>query len=895
MDKKIVAGILAHVDSGKTTLSESLLYKTGVVKKLGRVDQKDTFLDTDTVEKERGITIYSKDARMPLGDRQLIMIDTPGHVDFSTEMERVLSVLDVAILLVSGSSGIQSHTKTLWNLLKSYQIPTFIFVNKMDMEGVDKDKLLASIKKDLSDNAVDFNNYINDREIFYEDIATCDEKLFGAYFENGYIDNNDIIKKIDNRDIFPVLFGSALKMLKIDELIEVLSTFIPNPSYNEKNEFGGIVYKITRDSNGKRLTHLKVLSGSLKVKDLLGEEKVNEIRTYSGDRYTAVTEVFAGDICAIAGLNETKNLDTFGAVKKSIPPILAPALSYAIHYPDDIDAPSMLKMLRQLEEEDPSLNVEYKEQTKEIFVSLMGDVQTEVLMRTINDRYDIAVTFTDGKICYKETIDHVVEGVGHFEPLRHYAEVHIKIEPLETGSGIEYEADISEDLLAKNWQRLILTHLMEKEHKGVLLRAPLTDVKLSLVSGRAHLKHTEGGDFRQATYRAIRQGLMELTTIGAVRLLEPFYDYSLTLPDEYVGRAMTDINKMSGTANISETDHEHHITVLTGRAPVSTMNGYSKEVISYTKGLGQLSLSLSGYDKCHNEDEVLASSHYNPDNDMYNPSSSVFCSHGAGTVIPWYEVPEHMHLSYASDQGAFGEGDDTFVINRLDDDMLKEANDANRLRRMRDNNSSKDIAISIEEIDQILHQSTHSNEKGRQGSYKGISADLRLRKRYEATNKSSDSNKETVYKGTKSKTKYMLVDGYNVIHAWDELQNISTASLDGAAGALNDILCNYQAIMDINLMVVYDAYKVKGHAVEENKYKNITVVYTKEAQTADQYIEHYAHENSKKYDITVVTSDGLEQIIVIGNGCQIISSREFKEITDRTFKEFNNRFNVGEE
>lgn len=890
MSKKIVAGILAHVDTGKTTLSESLLFETGVVKKLGRVDSKDTFLDTDAVEKERGITIYSKDARLSLDDTELILIDTPGHVDFSTEMERVLSVLDVAILLISGSSGIQSHTKTLWNLLKSYKIPTFIFVNKMDLEGACKELLLKQIKTSLSDSAVDFNN--PDKDVFYEDIATCHEDLLSTYLETGKIIDEDIISLIKNRLLFPVSFGSALKMQGITEFLNILKTYMPYPNYTNSSQLGGMVYKISRDDNGKRLSHIKILSGSLKVKDLLGEEKINEIRIYNGNKYTLVSEVTSGDICAIAGLNNTNNGDVFGNAKRSISPILAPALSYAIHYPDDLDQASMLKILKELEEEDPSLNIEYREQTKEIFVSLMGDVQTEVLKRTLSDRFNIAVDFTDGKICYKETVDHVVEGVGHFEPLRHYAEVHIKIEPLETGSGIEYVANISEDLLAKNWQRLILTHMMEKEHRGVLTNSPLTDVRLTLVSGRAHIKHTEGGDFRQATYRAIRQGLMELTTINAVRLLEPFYDYSLTVPDEYVGRAMTDINQMSGTANISETDSDNHITVLTGRAPVSTMNGYAKEVIAYTKGTGVLSLSLAGYDKCHNEEEVLSKNTYNPDNDMRSPTGSVFCSHGAGTVISWDEVPAYMHLEYASKEGAFGTSNDTYVINRIDNDILSSANEANKLRISRQNSSNKDIAISIEEIDQILHQSTHANEKGRQGSYKGISEDVRLRRRYESQKSSDNKEYETIYKGTKQKTKYMLVDGYNVIHAWKELEDISKVSLDGAALALNDILCNYQAIMDINLMVVYDAYKVKGHPVEEKKYNNITVVYTKEAQTADQYIEHYAHENSKKYDITVVTSDGLEQIIVIGNGCSIISSREFKEITDRCFKNFNERFNV---
>jgi len=886
MNSKLVMGILAHVDSGKTTLSESLLYDTGVINSIGRVDQKDTFLDTDSVEKERGITIYSKDARLTIGDMEITLIDTPGHVDFSTEMERVLSVLDVAVVLISGSSGVQSHTKTLWSLLRSYRIPAFIFVNKMDMPGVDKDKLLKDIKGLLSDSAVDFS--IVDEDDFYENIATCDEELLNEYLNSGTIAQKNITKAINDRLIFPVFFGSALRNEGVKELIEGLDKYITRPYRNIEDKMGALVYKITRDEAGKRLTHLKVLSGSIKIKDLLGNEKVNDIRLYSGSRYENVTEVYAGEICAIAGLSETKINDVFGVNARVTAPVLSPALSYAVKYPDDVDKTTMLGILRELEEEDPALNVEYREQTREIFVSLMGDIQTEVLTRTLKDRFNIAVTFADGRICYKETIDHVVEGVGHFEPLRHYAEVHIRLEPIERNQGMEYDADVSEDILAKNWQRLIMTHMMERDHRGVLTGSPLTDVKMTIVSGRAHIKHTEGGDFRQATYRAIRQGLMELTTIGAVRLLEPFYEYTLSLPDEYVGRAMTDITRMSGTAAIAENDHDNHITVLTGRAPVSTMNGYVKDVTAYTKGLGTLSVSLSGYDLCHNEEEVLAASRYDPDADLRNPTSSVFCSHGAGTVVPWDMVSDYMHIEYMSRDGALGTTYRGQVIDANHSAEEAMINEANELRRRREANL--DVAISIEEIDSILHNSTHANVNGRQGSYKGISNSVRERRKYESVK--SNSDKETVYKGTKSKTKYLLVDGYNVIHAWSELNQIAEETIDGAAGRLNDILCNYQAIRDIHLMVVYDAYRVKGHRVEENPYNNITVVYTKEAQTADQYIERYAHDNAGKYDITVITSDGLEQIIVTGNGASVMSSREFKEECDRCFSEFNSRYNV---
>lgn len=877
-------GIVAHVDTGKTTLSESILYNCGVIKKLGRVDYKDTYLDTNQMEKERGITIYSKDARFLLGDASVVLIDTPGHVDFSTEMERVLSVLDIAVLLVSGSSGVQSHTKTLFSLLKSYRIPTFIFVNKMDMPGTDQDKVLDEIHSKLSDNAVLFMDDMD--ESVYENIATCKDSMLDEYLETGMISDLQITKAISNRELFPVYMGSALRNEGIEELLNGLGRFMPVPEYDTESDMSAYVYKISRDETGKRLSHIKILSGSIKVKGMLGDEKINEIRAYSGSKYTPMQEAVAGDICQVVGLTKSRNGDVYGKVDRLTTPIIAPALSYAVHFPEDFDKNQMLSILRELEEEDPALNVEYREQTREIFVSLMGDVQTEVLTRTLLDRYGINVTFTDGRVCYRETVSHPVEGVGHFEPLRHYAEAHIRIEPLERGEGIVCECDISEDLLARNWQRLIYTHLTEREHKGVLVGAPITDVKLSLVSGRAHLKHTEGGDFRQATYRAIRQGLMELKNVGECHLLEPFYSYTLVIPDEYVGRAMTDITRMSGTSEISENDHENQLTVLTGRAPVSTMNGYVKEVTAYTRGMGQLSLALSGYDICHNEEEVLSSSTYDSEGDLRNPSSSVFCSHGAGTVIPWDEVPDYMHISYASKDGALGLSKDGIIEDMSLNMALIESQEANKERRKRELQS--DISISTTEIDDILRLSNHANEKGRQGSFKGISAASRENRK----KPDNDGGKVTVYKGMTQKPKYMLVDGYNVIHAWKELEEIAKDNLDGAAISLNDIMCNYQAINDIPVMVVYDAYKVKSHKIEEIKYNNITVVYTKEAQTADQYIEQYAHVNSKKYDITVVTSDGLEQIIVIGNGGRIVSSREFHEEATRCFKEFNERFNV---
>lgn len=885
-NNKLVMGFVAHVDTGKTTLSESVLYNSGAIKKIGRVDSKDTFLDTDSFEKERGITIYSKDARFKLGDKEIILVDTPGHVDFSTEMERVLPILDIAVLLISGSSGIQSHTKTLWSLLKRYNIPVFIFVNKMDMPDCDKNVLLKSIKSVFSDNAIDFTT--DSQKDFYENIATVKEDFLNDFLENEFISADKISDSIQNRELFPVYFGSALKNEGIIEFTSGLQKYLPVISHDPNGPFGAFSYKISYDELGKRLTHLKIMSGTLNIKDYIGEEKVNDIRIYSGNKYTSVNSVQAGDLCIVAGLNDTHIKDTFGNASKSLSSFLTPALNYAVHFTRDFDNNTVLDILKKLEDEDPSLNVSFNEQTKEIQISLMGDIQAEVLQRTLREKYNVPVKFTDGKVVYKETISHQVEGVGHFEPLRHYSEVHIKMEPLETGSGIQYECNISEDLLAKNWQRLILTHLMERSHRGVLTGAPLTDIKYTLVSGRAHNKHTEGGDFRQATYRSIRQGLMTLREIGACRLLEPYYNYTLILPSEYVGRAMTDINQLSGSCEITETDNSNNLTVLCGKAPVSTMNGYIKEVNAYTRGLGQLSYTLAGYDFCHNEEDVLLGSYYDPDADVRNPSSSVFCSHGAGTVIPWDEVPEYMHISYASSEGALGT--DYSEISDLSSKLEEtEINNANRIRRLRE--SSSDISISLEEIDNILHASTHANEKGRQGSFKGISASMREYRR----NQNLSASTKTEYKGTASKPKYILIDGYNLIHAWDELNDIAGVTLDGAAGRLNDIICSYQAIVDIPMMVVYDAYKVKGHSTEIIPFNNITVVYTKEAQTADQYIEKYAHDNSKKYDITVITSDGLEQVVVLGNGGHIKSSREFHAEVSRCFKDFNERHNVQEE
>lgn len=872
-ENKTVIGILAHVDAGKTTLSESILYETDVISKIGRVDRGDTYLDTDEIERKRGITIYSKNARIPLKNRELILIDTPGHVDFSTEMERTLSVLDAAVLIVSAPSGIQPHTKTLWKLLKTYRIPTFVFVNKMDMEGCDKAEILGKLKK-LSVSMTDFSDY---DESFYENVATGSEALTEKFLSGEEISDDDISEEIKQRNIFPVFFGSALKETGIHEFIDGLNRFLPGTKYDSEGEFAGRVYKITRSKDGKRLTFIKIIKGTLKIKSYLENEKINDLRLYSGEKFEYVKEASAGDICAVAGLNETYNGQIFGRVSSTPVPVLTPALSYALFYPADIDKNTMFEHIKEIEEEDPSLSVEYREQTGEIFVSLMGEIQTEVLTNIIYDRFGIKVSFTDGKIVYRETVDSSIVGIGHFEPLRHYAEAHIRIEPLETGSGTEYATNLSEDLLDKNWQRLILTHLAERDHKGVLLGCPVTDVKFTLVAGKAHEKHTEGGDFRQATYRAVRQGLATLKESGHIRILEPFYDFTLEVPENFVGRAMTDISGMNGTCTIAENNYEEGLTILTGRAPVSTMKGYVKEVNAYTKGIGKLSLAVSGYGLCHNEEEVIAASNYDCEADIKNPCGSVFCSHGAGVIIPWYEVPMYKHVD--SETGC--------STTDADDDSA--AKEANRIRMEREA-SKEERFISVSEVDAIINRSSHLNENGKKAVPGGFSKAWAERRREEQPAKTAP--KEVVYKGTKHKDKFILVDAYNVIHAWEETRKMAETSIDAASGILNDYLCNYSAIVGIPIIAVYDAYKVKGHSTEIRKYNNITVVYTKEAQTADSYIERTAHEKASKFDITVVTSDGLEQIIVAGAGCNIISSREFESLYRRTTSEFNESHGV---
>jgi len=850
--KKLVLGILAHVDAGKTTLSEALLYAGGAIRSLGRVDSGNAFLDTDMQEKARGITIFSKQAIIDVSEElSLTLIDTPGHVDFSAEMERALNILDFAVLVISAPSGVQSHTKTLWKLLRAYNVPTIIFVNKMDMLGADLNGVIEEMQSKLSMKIVDFGKAAKglEDEEFYEELASCDESLMEEYLTNGVVDTASIVDGIRQRKLFPVVSGSALRYQGIDSLVNIIQKYMQAPE--SKDEFGGYCYKISRDEKNTRLTHMKVTGGTLKVKSVLGDEKINEIRLYSGNKYTAVPEATAGMVVALTGLNDSKPGMNYGVSIGDNKPISEPVLSYAIRYPRDVDAMRMLEILREVEDQLPELQTVVDDEHREIRVSLMGTVQTEIITEIIRDKYNVAVTFDVGSISYKETIEDVVEGVGHFEPLRHYAEVHLRLEPLELGSGMQFDTDVSEDLLDKNWQRLIMTHLEERVHRGVLTGSPITDMKITVVGGRAHNKHTEGGDFRQATYRAIRQGLMQATS----KLLEPYYDYTLTIPEALVGRAMTDIDRMNGTSELTES--VDGIAVLNGRAPVSTMHTYATDVAAYSKGEGILSLSLGGYAPCHNTEEVLLKRRYNPDTDTRNPSSSVFCSHGAGTIIPWDQVFDYMHVPSC--------------ING----MVRE-DDISTMKVIRHKENADQLSIGTEEIDEILNKVAYSNTRDGYSAHKGISAD-RARANREVKKQEA---REVEYKGSVQKDKYLLVDGYNAIFAWQQLKELAKDNIDSAKDSLLDSMCNYQGFTGEEVIVVFDAYKVPNKGIDAFDYHNIHVIYTRTAQTADMYIERFAHNHSKKYDITVASSDGMVQIITRGEGCRVISSRELEQIVD---------------
>lgn len=836
---KIVVGILAHVDAGKTTLSEGMLYTSGAIRTMGRVDNRDAFLDTYALERERGITIFSKQAVFPLGTTQVTLLDTPGHVDFSPEMERTLQVLDYAILVISGADGVQGHTRTLWNLLRCYEIPTFVFVNKMDQEGTDAEVLLQELKNVLEEGCVDFSTKRDAN--FYEEAAVCSEDALEEFLETGRLKKETLQELFLERQLFPCFFGSALRLEGVKEFVEQMQELIKVPAYPET--FGAKVFKIAWDEAGNRLTYLKITGGSLKVKAVIEGQKVNQIRIYSGEKYEAVNEVEAGSICAVTGLSDTYPGEGLGAEQGTYLPVLEPVLNYQVIPTEGDDPILLLPKLRELEEEEPQLHIVWEEALQEIHVQLMGEVQLEVLKTLIYERFGVEVEFGQGNILYKETIQNTVEGVGHFEPLRHYAEVHLLLEPGEPGSGVQCMSVCSEDLLDRNWQRLILTHLMETEHRGVLTGAPITDIRITLVSGKAHLKHTEGGDFRQAVYRAVRQGLKQADSV----LLEPYYEYRLELPSENVGRAMTDIERMHGTFGLPQTEADR--TILTGTAPVSTMRDYQKEVHAYTRGNGTLQCTLKGYAPCHNTEEVLAATGYDSERDTLHPTGSVFCAHGAGFLVPWYEVKEYMHLPS--------------IMQEKPSDSSEEKQTAYRVPE------ETDAWIDTEEVDRIIAQSVSANKKQKTLPKK------KLPEYYKSTSK---PKKQEV------REEYLLVDGYNVIFAWEDLKDLAQVSIDGARGKLLDVLCDYQGMKKCNLIVVFDAYRVQGHKTEISTYHNIHVVFTKEAETADQYIEKFAHENGKKYNVTVATSDGLEQIIIRGQGCRLLSARELKDEIERTKK-----------
>lgn len=936
VSKESCIGILAHVDAGKTTLSEAILFLSGKIRRQGRVDNRDAYLDTYELERARGITIFSKQAVFSLGDRNVTLVDTPGHVDFSAEMERTLRILDYAILVINGSDGVQGHTETLWRLLNRYQIPVFLFVNKMDLVGCDKERLLLDLKRRLDGTVVDFTGigtetdgkhrpvsekrtgtpgedgmrgfeeeYLavpvgeNDR---LEEIATCSEEILDEYLEHGTVKVSKVRQAIQERKLFPCYFGSALKLTGVEEFLQGFLAFSLSPSYPE--QYGARVFKISRDELGNRLTHLKITGGCLKVKDGVDGadgEKVNQIRIYSGAKFESVPEAGAGTICAVTGPVSTRPGQGLGFEAEAESPLLEPVLTYEILLPAGTDAHVMLKNLRILEEEEPQLHIAWNESLGEIQAQVMGDVQMEILKSQVMERFGVEIGFGSGNIVYKETILKTVEGVGHYEPLRHYAEVHLLMEPLETGSGLVFDAYCSEDMLDRNWQRLILTHLEEKRHRGVLTRSEITDMKITLIAGRAHIKHTEGGDFRQATYRAVRQGLKE----AGCRLLEPFYGFRLEIPQENLGRAMADIERMQGKFDAPVTQGD--TAVLTGTAPVSEMRDYQREMVSYTRGRGRLSLRLSGYGPCHNEEEVVARIGYDFDSDLQDPAGSVFCSHGAGFLVPWNEAKQHMHVEsdFARRQAIEArsrrdgqENSRTSVNGRTGESTgmpgisgeaggsgsaLTNQNSGAERSRTAAGGGQASMASSYamdKELEEIFNRTFGPPKRSLsgQGSRRVIRAGGDgNRKR----GRGSGMEEETAGTDREGAGEYLLVDGYNIIFAWEELRELAETNIDGARHRLMDILSNYQGVRNGTLILVFDAYKVVGNTGEAHRYHNIHVIYTKEAETADQYIEKLAHQMGKKSRVTVATSDGLEQLIIRGQGCMLLSAEDLKEDVER--------------
>lgn len=837
--KHICIGILAHVDSGKTTLSEGLLYASGALRKLGRVDHGNAFLDTDALERERGITIFAKQAMLTVGEREFTLLDTPGHVDFSAEMERTLSVLDYAVLVISGSDGVQSHTRTLWRLLTRYEVPTFLFINKMDLAGTDKSALMERLTQTLSAECVDFSAPPQERD---EALALCDEAALESLLERGSIDDSLISEMIKSRKVFPCFFGSALKMGGVEDFLSALARFTVAPEY--PSEFGAKVFKISRDAQGGRLTWLKVTGGALRVKAPLSyraqnqdyQEKADQLRLYSGIKFRTLEKAGAGSVVAVTGLSHSYVGLGLGTEAEASAPLLQPVLTYQLVLPDGADAHSALTKLRELEEEDPMLRIVWDERYGQIHVQLMGKIQLEILRRRILDRFGLAVTFGEGSIVYRETIASPVLGMGHFEPLRHYAEVQLLIEPLPRGAGIQLASNLATDALDLNWQRLIFTHLLEREHAGVLTGSALTDVRFTLVAGRAHLKHTEGGDFRQATYRAVRQGLMQAESL----LLEPYYDFRLEVPAECVGRAMTDLQNMGGTVDPPQSVGEN--TVLTGYAPVRTLRDYFTDVAAYTRGRGQLSCAVRGYETCQNQDEIVALLGYDAERDTDNPASSVFCDHGGSITIPWNEVAQHVHC----DSGIHFDKEET------------EEKSAPPPRR----GVGAGSAYAADKELQEIFERTYGKVARRAFEPAKKPARTSLADHYDVTIHSED-------------TEYLLVDGYNIIFAWDELQRLAAQDIAAARGALIDILANYQGFRKCRVIVVFDAYKVKGNPGSVQTVHGIKVVYTKEAETADTYIERATYELRRERRVRVATSDGPEQVIILGHGALRVSARAF--------------------
>lgn len=855
---KLVLGILAHVDAGKTTLSEGILYTAGCIRKLGRVDHRDTFLDTETLERERGITIFSKQAVFPLGETEVTLLDTPGHVDFSAEAERVLGVLDAAVLVISGSDGIQGHTETLWRLLSRYHLPVLLFINKVDLldnaspGGEGRKVLMESLRKRFGDGCIDFSQLEEDPDAFYEQAAVCGDELLESFLDRGHILDELLKKAVANREIFPCCFGSALKMDGVDRLLSLLGRFVQLPEYGE--DFGARVFKVSRDNSGARLTFMKITGGGLAVKTLLSgvsggqewQEKADQLRVYSGAKYKLTDYAPAGSIIAVTGLSKTLPGDGLGFEENAAAPVLVPVLTYRLQLPEDVPVYEAFRKLSQLEEEDPQLHMVWNEQLSEIHVQLMGEVQLEILQRLIADRFGMEVTFGEGNIVYKETILNTVEGVGHFEPLRHYAEVHLLMEPGEPGSGLVFDTVVSEDDLDRNWQRLILTHLGEKEHLGVLTGNPITDMKITLVAGKAHLKHTEGGDFRQATYRAVRQGLMQAESV----LLEPYYSFQLELPSENVGRAMHDIEQRFG--EFDTPGMEDGMSILTGSAPVSCMRDYQQEVTAYTRGRGRLTLRVKGYQPCHNADEVIAAFHYNPEADMENSPDSVFCSHGAGVVVRWMDVPSHMHLA-------------GLELETEEQPPPQDEPAAPMTGRM-------------------IYSGTREEDRELEAIFTRTYGEIK-RRDFLPQNTVRQLDKAALLREMEDVQEFLLVDGYNIIFAWDELKSQAAVNLDAARQALVDILCNYQGYKQCGLIVVFDAYRVKGGKAKVERQNDVYIVYTEEAETADMYIEKVTYalgrDPVKKRRVRVATSDNLEQTIILGHGSTRISAGMFYDEVKR--------------